>query len=204
MHFSVPGSVRSSPFVSAGVWPVMNFTMLLNCCSPANGPSKLAELLLHLGRQTDMLSAELSRSLARSPIVPAKSLLQHITHRAVEFLGLRDRHAVHLDAGDGQAGAGKDIEDVARAAVGELEIVGLDDDQRALVARIGDGRRPPSPAGRRRCRCTWPRSSAWCALPRIFGEASTAGSKYFHRAVAVERRCRRRYRGSIRRRGSSP
>ena len=51
---------------------------------------------------------------------------------AVEFHGLGGAHAEDLDADDVQAGAGEKVDDVAGAAGGEAEVVGLDKDEGAL------------------------------------------------------------------------
>ncbi len=112
--------------------------MLLNCWSPASGPSSPADLLSQLGRDrhVERGAEEVAGPLAERH---GQLLLQDVAHRPVKFLRLRHRHPVDLDAGDGQPGAREDVEDVARTAAGELEVVGLDDDQGPLVLRVARG-----------------------------------------------------------------
>jgi hypothetical protein len=73
-----------------------------------------ADLLLHLGRDGEIQRGG-KKILGALGDGSGEGFLEHVAHRAVEFLGLRDGHAMHLDAGDGQSGAGKNIEDVAGA-----------------------------------------------------------------------------------------
>ena len=57
---------------------------------------------------------------------------KHLADRAVEFHGLCHAHPMELDRDDEQAGAGEEIDHVARAAGREAEILGLDEHERAL------------------------------------------------------------------------
>ena len=55
-----------------------------------------------------------------------ESCPQDFTDRVVKLHGFSGAHAMHLDADDVEAGAGKEIDDVAGAARGKAEVIRLD------------------------------------------------------------------------------
>ena len=92
----------------------MNLTMLSNWLSPKARPQNLPELFLLRRRN---LEAELlfQRGLGPGGDDVFELGAQDFAHRAVKLGGLGHAHAMDFDADDVKAGAGEEIDDVARA-----------------------------------------------------------------------------------------
>ena len=114
--------------------------MLSNCESPWMRPEDFAErLLVGFGNLEAEFLFEDVLGLGADAVLELGA--EEFADGAVKFHGLRGAHAQDFRADDEQAGAREEVNDVAGAAGGELEIVRLDEDQGAFagfVGRVGD------------------------------------------------------------------
>ena len=126
--------------ISPGAWPDMKRTMLSNCdCRPGSGrgcrraPS---------GRRRNFEVKFLFQNVLGLGADAVLELgAEEFADGAVKFHRLRGAHAEDFGADDVKAGAREEINDVAGAAGGELEIVRLDEHQRAFGHRRRADRR---------------------------------------------------------------